>query len=246
MIKFFRQIRQKLLMENRFSKYLLYAIGEILLVVIGILIALQINTWNEDRKNLEKENYYLNSIKTSINLSQSELDRVITDAQHISSSADTLFLLLAYKNYDRLNGIFIDSLLFSAGDYSLISLNDGGIQEILNTGSLDLIRDDRIRIDLASWNERMHQIRKFEGETENLSRNYLEYLKPFFDFRRYVTDSLGDGIIPEKKQQLLSDPLLSNYLMNITGLHRSMYIRYSREKALLDSLYIYIDKYLGK
>jgi len=111
MIKFFRQIRQKLLRENRFSRYLLYAIGEILLVVIGILIALQINTWNEDRKNLEKENYYLNSIKSSIKLSQSELDRVITDAQHISSSADTLFLLLAHKNYDQLNGIFIDSLL---------------------------------------------------------------------------------------------------------------------------------------
>jgi hypothetical protein len=246
MIKFFRQIRQKLLSDKQFSKYILYAIGEIFLVVIGILIALQINTWNEDRKNLEKENYYLNSIKTSISLSQSELDRVITDAQHISSAADTLFLLLAYKNYDRLNGVFIDSLLFSAGDYSLISLNDGAIQEILNTGSLNLIRDDRIRIDLASWNERMHQIRKFEGETENLSRNYLEYLKPFFDFRRYVTDSLGDGIIPEKKQQLLSDPLLSNYLMTITGLHRSMYIRYSQEKAMLDSLYIYIDKYLGK
>lgn len=246
MIKLFRQIRQKLLRDKQFSKYLLYAIGEILLVVIGILIALQINNWNEDRKNLEKENYYLNSIKTSISLSQSELDRVITDAQHISSAADTLFLLLAHKNYDQLNGIFIDSLLYSAGDYSLISLNDGGIQEILNTGSLNLIRDDRIRIDLASWNERMHQIRKFEGETENLSRNYLEYLKHFFDFRRYVTDSLGDGIIPEKKQQLLSDPLLSNYLMNISGLHRSMYIRYSREKAVLDSLYIYIDKNLGK
>lgn len=57
MIKFFRQIRQKLLSENppagragKFSKYLLYAVGEILLVVIGILIALQVNNWNEQRK----------------------------------------------------------------------------------------------------------------------------------------------------------------------------------------------------
>jgi len=49
MIKFFRRIRQQLLTENKFSKYVLYAIGEIVLVVIGILIALQINTWNEDR-----------------------------------------------------------------------------------------------------------------------------------------------------------------------------------------------------
>ena len=50
MIKFFRRIRYRLLNGNNFSKYLLYAIGEIILVVIGILIALQINNWNEDRK----------------------------------------------------------------------------------------------------------------------------------------------------------------------------------------------------
>ena len=54
MIKFFRKIRQKLLSENKFSKYLVYAIGEIVLVVIGILIALQINNWNENRKNEEQ------------------------------------------------------------------------------------------------------------------------------------------------------------------------------------------------
>ena len=54
MIKFFRKIRQRLLTENRLGKYLLYAIGEILLVVIGILIALSINNWNEERKNEEK------------------------------------------------------------------------------------------------------------------------------------------------------------------------------------------------
>lgn len=50
MITFFRKIRQKMLTENKFSKYLLYAIGEIFLVVIGILLALQVNNWNEARK----------------------------------------------------------------------------------------------------------------------------------------------------------------------------------------------------
>lgn len=50
MIKFFRKIRQRLLTENKFSNYLLYAVGEIVLVVFGILIALQINNWNERRK----------------------------------------------------------------------------------------------------------------------------------------------------------------------------------------------------
>jgi sulfur transfer complex TusBCD TusB component (DsrH family) len=56
MISIFRKIRQKLLQENRFTRYLVYAIGEILLVTIGILIALSINTWNESRK---EKNYLL-------------------------------------------------------------------------------------------------------------------------------------------------------------------------------------------
>ena len=71
MIKFFRKIRQKLLTENKFTKYLIYAIGEIVLVVIGILIALQINNWNETRqiKKVEQEILYvlledLNSAKS--------------------------------------------------------------------------------------------------------------------------------------------------------------------------------------
>lgn len=62
MIKFFRKIRQKLLQENRFNKYLLYAIGEIVLVVIGILIALQINTWNQQRIENIFERKILNEI----------------------------------------------------------------------------------------------------------------------------------------------------------------------------------------
>ena len=55
MIKFFRKIRQRLLTENKFNKYLLYAIGEIVLVVIGIMIALQVNNCNQSRKQLNNE-----------------------------------------------------------------------------------------------------------------------------------------------------------------------------------------------
>ena len=66
MIKFFRRIRQQLLSENKTSKYLLYAIGEIILVVIGILIALQINNWNEIQKLKGEEIKLIQSFKTSI------------------------------------------------------------------------------------------------------------------------------------------------------------------------------------
>ena len=66
MIKFFRKIRQKLLSENKFSKYLIYAIGEIILVVIGILIALQFNNYNEQRKHLQAINETITAIEEDI------------------------------------------------------------------------------------------------------------------------------------------------------------------------------------
>ena len=66
MIKFFRKIRQKLLSENNFGKYLLYALGEILLVVIGILIALQVNNWNESKKISRQEIVLIEKVQTGL------------------------------------------------------------------------------------------------------------------------------------------------------------------------------------
>ena len=65
-----------MIQENKTSKYMLYAIGEIILVVIGILIALTINNWNEERKNELKENVYLEGIKNDLELDVEYMDRI--------------------------------------------------------------------------------------------------------------------------------------------------------------------------
>ncbi|PWI30912.1 hypothetical protein DI383_05610 [Flavobacteriaceae bacterium LYZ1037] len=62
MIKFFRKIRQHLLAENKFSKYLLYAAGEILLVMVGILLALQVSNWNTAKQHRSIERNYLKNL----------------------------------------------------------------------------------------------------------------------------------------------------------------------------------------
>ncbi|RNC92081.1 MAG: hypothetical protein ED555_02945 [Allomuricauda sp.] len=77
MIKFFRRIRQKLLSENRFSKYLIYALGEIILVMIGILLALQVNNWNEGKKAKANEIKLLQELRKDVAFSVSELDTVV-------------------------------------------------------------------------------------------------------------------------------------------------------------------------
>jgi hypothetical protein len=77
MLKFFRRIRRKLLAEKKISNYLIYSIGEILLVVLGILIALQINSWNEDRLEKKLEIKLLQSLKSDLNGSINDMSKVL-------------------------------------------------------------------------------------------------------------------------------------------------------------------------
>jgi hypothetical protein len=81
MIKFFRFIRQRLVSQNKLGKYLVYAIGEIVLVVIGILIAIQINNWNEEKKNNRIETVTLRSLKEDLLSSQAQLTEKISNTQ---------------------------------------------------------------------------------------------------------------------------------------------------------------------
>ena len=99
MIKFFRKIRQKLLFQNRFSKYLIYAIGEIILVVIGILIALWINNWNQEQIISKKTDYLLSHMVSDLKTDIARFDRdigrmeeAITKAQFILRTKDFEFM----------------------------------------------------------------------------------------------------------------------------------------------------------
>ena len=76
MIKFFRKIRQNLLTEGKTGKYLKYAVGEVVLVVIGILIALQINNWNEAKKTLDKERVVLKSLNKDFKINQRQFSTI--------------------------------------------------------------------------------------------------------------------------------------------------------------------------
>ena len=109
MIKFFRHIRKNLLMENKTSKYFKYAIGEIVLVVIGILIALQINNWNENRKQAIAEKEFYKGIKDDL---QQDLEFINYVQAYTKPKMDAYNLLNGKysKDYEN-NKTQIDSLL---------------------------------------------------------------------------------------------------------------------------------------
>ena len=137
MTPFFRRIRHRLANENSFLKYTRYAIGEIVLVVIGILIALQINNWNENRKEYAKSINYLTEFvsdlqKDTIRFNEGigVLNGLIADEEWVLSTAD-----YTYKDVNRLWDCF-------SGWYMDYKINDRTFQKIQNEGRSKLVGFD--------------------------------------------------------------------------------------------------------
>ena len=116
MIKFFRHIRRSLLNENRMGKYFKYAIGEILLVVIGILIALQINNWNEHRKSLQDQKATIASLKLEFQKNLVDLEGNMNTIESIIN-AGSILLEHTGPNYRAGTIKNVDSLVLSGLKY---------------------------------------------------------------------------------------------------------------------------------
>lgn len=157
MIKFFRNIRKKLLTENKFSRYLIYAIGEIILVVIGILIALQINTWKEEKAARAFERKILLDIKSSLKGNLWQLNNAIQCNQKVRDAA--LLILENLKGetsfHDSLGVHFSDAI-----SWCVPTLNNAGYESLKSYG-IHTITNDTIREQLsvyeAGWMETLGQ-----------------------------------------------------------------------------------------
>ena len=147
MIKFFRKIRYELMNQNKTAKYFKYAIGEIVLVVIGILIALQINTWNENRKNKELEKQYLNSLIIDLKLESESFNYAVLS--RFQAKTDALLLAKKYYYGDHIitDTVNLINTVGYGGVYSSSS-NFGNIatyQELISSSSFKLINNKTLK-----------------------------------------------------------------------------------------------------
>lgn len=143
MISFFRKIRKKLLTENKFSKYTLYAIGEIVLVVIGILIALQINNNNDQRKERNKELRYLQNIKSDLITNIAEMRSYIDTRNGLIDSANTILEHFEGKSIDDLSAFNAEGVKIYS--WQKFYQNNNTFQELVNSGNLALIKNQSIK-----------------------------------------------------------------------------------------------------
>tara|TARA_R110000787_G_scaffold86285_3_gene184007 strand:+ start:23650 stop:24432 length:783 start_codon:yes stop_codon:yes gene_type:complete len=173
MIKFFRKIRQNLLMKNKTGKYFKYAIGEIVLVVIGILIALQINTWNQDRINASKEQKYLVGLKNDLEKQVSAFNQRVQFCDIIIDIGESL--LEDFGSTGRLLKIDSINSKLSKMMYSISYPNiETTFNELNSTGQLNLIKEKSLRSKIIKYYQNSESNKEsVEGNIENVFYNQI-------------------------------------------------------------------------
>lgn len=177
MIKFFRRIRQQLLTENKFSRYLIYAIGEIILVVIGILIALAINNANQRSATKEKEQVYLMGLKSEFQTSRLKLKELIEVNRGNYEGAKEIVAYISDKNEPPTEKHFSELLFGALSSDIAFNPNNSLLNEMINSGSLKDISNSELRIHLTNWISNIEDIAQQENELEFQRQKVIDIIR---------------------------------------------------------------------
>jgi hypothetical protein len=198
MLTFLRRIRKSLIESGSVQKYLLYAIGEIILVVIGILIALQINNWNEERKTHEFENELLKELRQTIIDDYSSVGRVLAGNEKSKSSCQTILTHFDAKlpYHDSLNQHF-----WKANWWWQLNLRHTAFENAKSYG-MQFIKDDSLRSLLTQlYGNDVAFIDDTDGRFALYQYNVVEpYILDLFE-----STSLGSEMIPYDYNVLSND-----------------------------------------
>ncbi len=194
MIKFFRKIRYNLMEQNKTD-----AIGEIILVVIGILIALQINNWNEGNKDIKQEKVYLKNLKDDL--------KGIIDAYNTANIIEDIILKQSsdiLKHYELNQGFYnMDTIFSKLNDLTLrwnVTPSPTTLVEMINSGQTKLIRNTSLRKDLVSFNE---QLQLWSANTTNNNTNLVDNI--------IVPEILKLGVLSSKGYSEELEAIMRNY-----------------------------------
>ena len=215
MIKFFRHIRKSLLMENKTGKYLKYAIGEIVFVVIGILIALSINNWNEERKERIQEIVLLKQLQTEFNSNLQQLNEKIFIRQEIMNSAS---LLLSYIDNPetRIKDSINKHVALSIG-YATF---DPIVSDLSSSGGLKLIQNNNLKQLLSFWTSEIVQVTESEQTWYKYRTEiYLPFLIVHYQLRTARHNLINTNYL--KKYQTNKD--MDSYLFKLGGIGTTKY-----------------------
>ncbi|TBW27192.1 hypothetical protein EZJ28_12555 [Gramella sp. KN1008] len=187
----FRRTRRWLLNQNKFGRYLLYAIGEVILIVIGILIALGINNWNQRRITQEREQFYLAGLKEEFLQSRIKLENLI--------QVNRLNYEGARKIADYINGPGqrpgereLSGLLFNSLSYEIdYNPNNSLLNELINSGRLKDFSNAQLGKNLTSWESYIQSVHRQESDLREQREKMLDFLRKEQNSIRNILDETG-------------------------------------------------------
>lgn len=242
MFKFFRKIREQLIKEGSLKRYLLYAIGEILLVMIGILLAVQVNNWNENRKLKNTEQKLLLALKTEYQQNQIGIESQIATIEHQVSSMKDIIVYLG-ENVKNASKSDADNVLIKVSrDNMNFKSNSAVLQDILNSGNLNIITNDQLRMKLSSWAGILNGIQVQEEIVESY-RNQLKQVSIkkgnmynlFSDLGVIEKEGVNFQIIQDQRD-MLADVQFANLIMYKIASSNSLKNEYEQAKDYIKEI----------
>jgi len=180
-----------MLTSNKFSKYILYAIGEIFLVVFGILIALQINNWNEDKKAQKQETAILKQLRVEFESNLKQLDEKIISKQELMNSAIKLF-----KYIDEPSLRNKDSIDYHLGRTIPYSTFDPIVNDLASSGNLRLIRNDTLKQLLSFWTTEIIQVQEDDWSWKSYRNElYIPFLISHYQLRTIRSKATRSNVL---------------------------------------------------
>ncbi len=208
-------------MENKTGKYFKYALGEIVLVVIGILIALSINNWNENRKAKEKENNLFANLKIDFDTRLFELKEMQSAKNQSISAIAQLNTIIANKE-NRPKDSIIDYLLSRTVNGFKFNEDFKMLDVVFDTGLINDVKNEELKRNLIEWPQIVEEMLEEQRMHNQLIDTrlvpfYSKYISmrdiyEKFDFRKYNLPSGSEVSLNKNYLGLLSDPLFENFM----------------------------------
>ncbi len=209
---------------NKFSKYLLYAIGEIFLVVIGILIALQLNTWNEHVKNRAQEDQILRQLKEEYQENLLELKAKMAMRKEMLTACTRLLNYYETPNsWTLADSVAVD---FTKTTYTpTFNPVVGVTNELLASGKLYLIEHENLKPMLTNWTGISTRLIEYEEDLRNMTENeYAPYLRENYSYRSLFNGLWSWEVLNAKRKDkselikgFMNDENLEDYIISVAS-----------------------------
>ena len=248
MIKFFRHIRKSLLEQDKMGKYFKYAIGEIILVVIGILIALQINNWNEGRKSQLKSHNYLKRLKVDLDVVLEDVKESLDATDRKYQQALTVLEALEKKELQPEKQKMFERHLKEYFQFEITIQNTTAYNEMLSSGDLGLIENEWLRTAFSDLSEVRDFIMEVNQSNHNAYKNDMNIFQKYVRYQIKNKDTDSRNIkVKYDFDGMANDDLFINQMSNQAytwgGVLRMYKGFYKRVNIVKDSISNELKKY---